>query len=216
MKDLGVELAKTIALAMIERYKLSRQKLREEYEKQGYKIVFAHELSQCSRKPVMADQLQALDLSVSWKPAVLLGEVVERGIEKYLTSLGFSPPSKPWSKIVSANGEMYVVVGSPDFVDNVEKPYRVVDVKYTASQPSVKDHHIVRMRVYLWLTGAQEGILLYVSPEGLKSYTVIETMTDREVASLIETRPAPMWDWECKLCPFESYCNQAVRGGKSG
>jgi hypothetical protein len=54
---------------------------------------------------------------------------------------------------------------------------------------------------YLWLIGSEGGELIYVSPEGLKSFTVKEALTEREVIELIKDGKTPRWpEWECQYC----------------
>jgi CRISPR/Cas system-associated exonuclease Cas4 (RecB family) len=57
---------------------------------------------------------------------------------------------------------------------------------------------------------SERGELIYVSPEGLKSFIVREPLTEREVIELIKDGKSPKWpEWECQYCPYRQFCNRA-------
>jgi CRISPR/Cas system-associated exonuclease Cas4 (RecB family) len=66
------------------------------------------------------------------------------------------------------------------------------------------------MRTYLWLLNARRGEIVYISPEGLKTYSVGEPLTDEEVIALIKEEKTPRWpEWECQYCQYRQFCNKA-------
>jgi CRISPR/Cas system-associated exonuclease Cas4 (RecB family) len=67
------------------------------------------------------------------------------------------------------------------------------------------------MRAYLRLLNATKGEIIYVSPEGLKTYVVSEPLTDGEIKALIKEEKAPRWaEWECQYCSYQQFCNKSI------
>jgi CRISPR-associated exonuclease Cas4 len=108
------------------------------------------------------------------------------------------------------NDGTYVISGMIDVIDPETKT--PIEIKYqTSLQKSPHEHHILQMRAYLWLLNTKQGEIIYVSPEGLKTYIVSEPLTDEEVIALIKEEKAPKWpEWECQYCPYQQFCNKSI------
>lgn len=203
MSNLGAEIAATIARALITRYKIQREMTRKELEKAGKAVFFAHELTSCTKKREYESIFGEVSLAQSFKPQILVGEIVEAGLAEYLSQLGLRKPERFWAREV----ESFIIAGSPDYVDCVDKPQIVVDVKYTSFDIEPRSHHAERVQIYLWLTGAERGVLLYISPHGIKSFDIWEPMDESDILMRIRSQKAPMYDWECKFCAYSQYCS---------
>jgi CRISPR/Cas system-associated exonuclease Cas4 (RecB family) len=84
-----------------------------------------------------------------------------------------------------------------------------IEVKYLTSLESVpREHHVLQLRIYLWLVGKAKGELTYVSPQGVKSYSVNTPLTDEEIIQLIGEEKTPRWEWECGYCEYKQFCNK--------
>ena len=171
--------------------------LREEmYKKFGDRVIFAHEITRCSRK-------NELEKSYSWTrfsswlvPSILLGEVVHEGFAKI-----FGEQTAPYVKPLGD----YIISGSPDAMIN-DKP---AEVKFQRTAPeSPKEHHIDRLKLYMWLTGSDEGYLIYLTPERVAAFTVNETVSDVAVMGMLK-KMYPRYEWECRLCQFSGICEFA-------
>ncbi|MEM3753565.1 MAG: hypothetical protein QW778_03125, partial [Candidatus Micrarchaeaceae archaeon] len=94
-------------------------------------------------------------------------------------------------------------------------PYLIqnpIEVKYqTALRDEPKEHHVLQVKLYLWLLSAERGELLYISPKGLKSFTIEKSLSDQEVIELIKEEKVPRWlEWECKYCQYSPFCNKST------
>lgn len=179
-------------------------------------VLFAHELCVCPRKQRFMRAIPALGETISYKPAVILGELVERGVEQYLEQLGFTSGEPVCREIfVSVKKDKeneprrFVICGTPDFV----RGDAVLDVKFVrVLSVKPKEHHIRRANIYSWLFNGVPCYLLYISPGGIRSFAVvcdkdyIIAEWVNEYISLI----SPLWNWECKLCPYEYMCSRSV------
>jgi len=201
-ESLAAQLAKRVAKEMILRYKIKRNETKKKFEQQGYRVYFAHELVQCRLQTEFAELMREVDLAHSFEPALMVGEIVEAGVEKYLSDLGFQRCDRPYIRFL----DNVVVIGSPDYVDNPEAPTKVLDVKFKRRDPQALSHHVARMRIYLWLTKAKQAFLLYISPEGIKDYLIEEPFNDNEVMTLISKPRSPLFEWECRYCAYSSFC----------
>jgi CRISPR-associated exonuclease Cas4 len=105
---------------------------------------------------------------------------------------------------------LYVISGMIDIIDPGTKT--PIEIKYqTSLQKSPHEHHILQMRAYLWLLNTKQGEIIYISPEGLKTYAVSEPLTDEEVMALIKEEKTPRWpEWECQYCPYLQFCNKSI------
>ncbi|MEM0011356.1 MAG: hypothetical protein QXW39_03460 [Candidatus Bathyarchaeia archaeon] len=97
------------------------------------------------------------------------------------------------------------IIGTPDFYSEFRKS--VYDVKFIRAKPKLLEHHRLRASMYKWLSNAEHSYLLYCSPRGFKEFEINDEFNDKYVKPLMENWKSPMWDWECKLCVYESVCS---------
>lgn len=205
-ESLSSKLAKLIAREMIYKYKISREEGRKKLEEKRYKVFFAHELLLCPTALEFRKVFSEIEIAQSFQPQLMVGEIVESGLEKFLNKLGLVKCTKVYFKIIDS----HIVAGSPDYVDNLDNPSVVVDVKFKRASPQPLEHHVARMKVYLFLTDAEEGILLYISPEGIKDYVVREPFSRSDISMLISQNNSPRFEWQCKYCPFSKFCSRSL------
>jgi len=193
-----------IAREMIARYKIAREQTRRELEEKYKKpVFFAHEIVSCRLKRQLSKTLTEIDLSSSFNPRMMIGEIVEYGVEMFMNKLGYIKPDKPC--ILELDD--IVVAGSPDYISKDGKI--LIDVKYS-KEPVSRDHHIARMQIYLTICNAEKGVLVYFSPSGIKSYEVSDKMEVQRIKILANSNGIPQYPWECKLCVFKDFCPQAL------
>jgi len=192
-----------IAREMIARYKIAREQTRRELEEKYKKpVFFAHEIVSCRLKRQLSKTLTEIDLSSSFNPRMMIGEIVEYGVEMFMNKLGYIKPDKPC--ILELDD--IVVAGSPDYISKDGKI--LIDVKYS-KEPVSRDHHIARMQIYLTICNAEKGVLVYFSPSGIKSYEVSDKMEVQRIKILANSNSIPQYPWECGLCVFKDFCPQA-------
>jgi len=206
---LGVELATVVAREMIARYKIQREQTRRELEERYKKpVFFAHEIVSCRLKRQLSKTLTEVDLSSSFTPRMILGEIIEYGLGQFMERLGFTKPENP---CILELDDM-VVAGSPDYISR--DGMILIDVKYS-KEPVHRDHHVARMEIYLTICNAEKGVLVYFSPSGIKSYEVSNKMEVQRIKYLASSSNIPQYPWECRLCAFKDFC-PAFRGERSG
>jgi CRISPR/Cas system-associated exonuclease Cas4 (RecB family) len=178
------------------KYQLKRIELRKEWESKGYQVYFAHELCQCRQKTRFDNMYPELRESIGFKPAVMIGELIETAVKSYLNLEGFDT-----YKTVGK----YVIFGGVDMYD--KETNTVYDIKYTTGEPTPKEHHVLRVAIYKWLVGTDNGALIYISPRGFKEFPVTRKISEEEIIDLIENPKSPQWGWECKWCVYADFCN---------
>ena len=178
------------------KYLLRRIELRQEWESKGYKVYFAHELCSCPKKRELAAAFPELRDTISLKPPVMIGEMIELAVKTLLNLKGLD-----LHKTIGR----YVIFGGIDMYDPDTKS--VYDIKYTTGDPIPKDEHVLRVAVYKYLAETDKGYLLYISPRGFKEYQVTRTLDDSSIVKLIQNNKAPMWSKECMYCTYREFCS---------
>jgi len=184
-----------------EKYSAPREQFEKEMSEKypGYTVYYAHDLTRCSRLKELEQQFPDIARSKRAEPAIILGELVHLGVENFLQAGNVA--YKVLDDIKA------IVCGSPDFMYNgypVELKYQ----RYPVKNP--KEHHLLRIRIYMWLLDVSTGYLFYITPKKISEFEITEPLTDDEVRSLIISDNSPRWSWECKLCPFAKICNRGI------
>ena len=197
------KLIRTIADQAKAKYQLKRIEIKKEWENKGYEVYFAHELTQCSLKRRYETIFPELKENISFKPRVMIGEMVESAVKSYLKLEGSD------NYKVLEGKKKYAIFGGIDMYN--PKSNAVFDIKYTTAEPVKRDHHELRVKLYNWLLDTDKGALIYISPRGFKQYLIREALTDKEVLELIEKPIAPRYSgWECKYCMYSDICSFAT------
>jgi CRISPR-associated exonuclease Cas4 len=189
---------------MVQKYIASRGDLRAKCLKEGKIVLFVHELCECSYKRLMRSRFPEIERAEMYNPRFALGELIEEALR-----YRFKGMEENHAKGLTVDGKSYLISG---IVDVVEPETGIpIEVKYqTSLQDKPQEHHILQLRLYLWLMNSERGELLYVSPQGLKSFIVKEPLIDEEVIQLIKDEKAPRWqEWECLYCPYQQFCSKS-------
>ena len=71
---------------------------------------------------------------------------------------------------------------------------------------------MLQVQLYLWLSGRERGVIIYVTPSKFREFEVYpEFEDDEDVAILVDEWLSPKYDWECNYCEFSSVCNICKR-----
>ncbi len=151
---------------------------------------------------VLADNLYA-----AWAS---FGRLIHSGVQALLRELGFRVEHEV-SKVLRVNGVFVGVTGRLDALGNWKDKLTVVEIKSSRSDNELpKPQHILQLRIYMNLAKAQQGILLYITPDRIAEYTINEPISDAELEILVketlENRKHPRYPWECSYCPFSMMC----------
>jgi len=180
------------------RYNARKEELRKQLESEGLKVYFTHELTSCKRKSEFRCRYPELQRKLIHRAPLLLGEIVQREVKAYL------PRDFEEERIFYKTLEDIAIVGTPDFYS--ESRRSVYELKFTRRRPKLYEHHRLRACIYRWLSKAEHAYLLYCSPKGFKEYEINDEFCDSDLKSLMSRWSSPMWDWECRLCVYDSVC----------
>jgi len=175
---------------------------REHYEKREDNEIWISELVACKYKSFF-NQLYSEYLTI--EPKLLLGIIVHKGVQEWLREKYGAETEIDFQKELNN----YSIKGRVDAIANET----IIEIKYASDIKGNEpyEHHILQLRLYLWLTEYEEGRLIYITPNRLIEFKITEKMTDDEVLMLIDGWQSPEWDWECNYCRFYSICNLGKR-----
>jgi len=205
MEPVSIKRIDKIFSDMRRKYLESREELREKYRRKGKILLFVHELCECSNKRKMRQRFPEIERAETYNPRFLVGELIEEALKKKFKSEG----DNVYTKELNINGKIYVISGMIDIIDPETKI--PIEVKYqTFLQGKPYEHHVLQLRLYMWLVNVKRGELLYVSPEGIKFFIIQKPLTDKEVIKLMEKEKSPRWpEWECCYCPYQQFCSES-------
>jgi len=164
--------------------------------------IAVYELCSCRQKSIFNRSLPELILSESLRPGSIIGELIHEGLEKI-----FGYEEKVFKKSIDIEGVKYTLCGQPDYFDGEV----LIDFKYTTAPEHTlpKEHHLLQVKLYKWITEAKEAYILYITPRGLFTIKVEECLADDDVRRLFETWSSPRFPWECAQCLYRSHCPHA-------
>ncbi len=189
----------------------SRKRMEQRLDNEFY----VTELIMCPLKYRYAKTYKEIALASAFSPTTLMGELVHLGLETLLKKLLGEDVVKTeveFDREVVVDGVSYIVKGRVDaIVDDT-----VIEIKTSRSDVHIPyQHHVLQLRIYLWLTGLNKGLLLYITPDRVVEFEVNTAASDGEVSDLVRSmlvgEPAPRYAWECSYCPFASLCPRKVR-----
>ncbi len=170
----------------------------EQYRSDVYAV---YEVLECRAKVQFTRALPYTIMSNITQPSSIVGILLHEGFSAIFAEE--NRENRVFSKTVIVDGREYTINGWPDYYDG----QRVIELKFTSHPIREADQkHIQQVRMYMWLTGAKEGYLLYVTPRRIYEFKISEPMSDEEVASLIRDWPSPRDPSECSQCTFRNVC----------
>lgn len=130
-------------------------------------------------------------------PKVFIGAIFHKGLEHY------TGPIYTFIKTVSDMDKTYIISGRPDYVDFENKV--VYEFKFAFSNEH--EHYIKQLYLYMWLTGFSKGILIYFNRSGYGVKQYEKDVDDYYALKIIYEWKSPLYEWECRLCPFKGICD---------
>jgi len=176
------------------------EKLEHYLYKEG-NVIWVSQLVRCKRKAEFEEEMFYV---YRLEPYFIMANLIHIGLQKWLQDNYSFEIEKEFQKELAE----YVIRGR---VDAINKD-TVIEIKCTKDVRDNKpyEHHVLQLRLYLWLTGREHGKLIYITPNKLLEFDIHETMDDDEVLLLIDNWKSPRYEWECSYCDFACICNQAV------
>lgn len=192
-----------------QKYDKSNEEFSKKFE--GYKVYRAHELCRCPKMNELEELFPDVAKTKRYEPAIILGELVHIAMETLMKGhIQTEDEIKLFYKVFE--DIKTVVIGTPDAIYNGHP----VDYKFQRFPPKeIKEHHLLRIRLYMWLMDVDVGYVIYITPMKILQFEVSGSLNDSDVLALINNPVSPRWRWECKLCPFRKICELSVGGGEA-
>jgi len=199
-----------------ELYRVKEEEFRERLsELSSPNIVYVTDLVACSHKRLM--RLHYPFMSFRFEPAMIMGELVHRGLAATLAGNGAWRFEVEVEKKFEVDGLQYTVKGRVDLVhyDGDGVPDFIVEVK-TAREvhdDTPREHHLLQLRIYMELMNVDRGVLLYITPDRLAEYNISRDSGVNVLELLRETvkdTARPRYEWECRYCPYKKICPYAA------
>jgi len=186
---------------------------------------WVNDLTRCSRKRDIEFTYPEFTWFYTFNMRLITGELIHKGLEYLIEhELLVGLPRNvhvelEFEKTFDLNGSTVAIVGRPDLTfEREDEIEAVADIKcVTRLHGAPYEHHELQVALYKWLSGANLGYLLYVSPQGFAQHRVDSTIDDDDVKQLITEKKIPRYTWECEYCAYARFCSSAIRrrGGKS-
>lgn len=186
-------------------------------QKKQSDTIYVTELIACPLKPEYEKQFPELALaSIVATPSTILGDIVHKGMREFLTNIA-KEHNATISFEVEAEKQVktFKIKGRADAILEDNGTRTVIEIKTSRTDKYIPmDHHKQQLRIYMWLFGAQNGKLVYITPDRISEYDITNPASDNEVQKLVEeyinkTR-IPRYQWECTYCPYNVLCPYKV------
>jgi CRISPR-associated protein Cas4 len=186
--------------------KFYEEKLKEHLDRinelKDEKIIYITDLVYCPLKREF--RRQYTEISFQFEPYMVLGDMVHKGIQEYLSDMGYEI-EKEISKDVEVEGTSFTLKGRMDAFS----PNRIVEIKTARSGSNLpQPHHLMQLRLYLAIAGVAKGTLIYVTPDRYVEHEVNSENIDVQsiVKKHVKKENIPMWEWECRNCIYSKFC----------
>ncbi|WP_440059065.1 CRISPR-associated protein Cas4 [Thermogladius sp. 4427co] len=167
-------------------------------------IVYVTDLVSCHHKFHMRKQYP--ELTISFEPSAIMGNLIHLGLESIVRNHGFIPEYQV-EKHIEIGGAIYILKGRVDaYNPDTREVLEIKSVKTFQGEPY--RHHLDQLNIYLNMLNASRGILLYISHDRIVEFEVKSVHVDleEELKKLVYDETHPKYTWECRYCPFRKLC----------
>lgn len=195
----------------------SYARVEREKHKREKGVIWVTDLVRCPLKLVFEERYPELALQEIFKPSLMIGNLLHRGLESLLKDLvqaqGFTVETEvEVSKdVVLDDGTSIYVKGRLDAVLSRDLEKVAIEVKTSRSDRNIpQKHHVDQVRAYNWLTDSIGTVLLYITPSRITQFFIEDRMDTAEVVSRITSKKAPRYSWECGYCTYSVMCPNKI------
>lgn len=192
-------------IPILYRSEWERQKERWESYRNG--IIHITDLVRCKERLRL---LQEYPMLYKLEPYYLLANLLHEGTELRLSRLMKCKTELDYDGPFTKTIGEFTLTGKPDIIMD---DGTVVDLKFPRdvknNQPN--EHHVMQVRLYLWLLDKEKGKLVYLTPNKSVEFEIEGKPDDDEVLLIIDQWTSPRWDWECSYCEFSCVCSKSKR-----
>ncbi|MEM1623055.1 MAG: CRISPR-associated protein Cas4 [Sulfolobales archaeon] len=180
-------------------------------------VIWVTDLIRCPLKLVFEERYPELALRDVFKPGLIMGNLLHRGLESLLKDLiqaqGLIVETEVEVSrdVVLNDGTLVYVKGRLDAVISRDIGKVTIEVKTSRSGRNIpQKHHVDQVRAYNWLTDSIGTVLIYITPSRITQFFVEDRMDTSEVVSRITSKKAPRYSWECTYCAYSVLCPNKV------
>jgi len=127
MEEISVKRIDQLFFEMKQKYIEERERLREKFAKGGKRLIFVHELCECSEKRKMRLRFPEIEKAITYNPRFALGQLVEDALKYRFQDEG----ENVYMKELTMNDGNYVISGMIDIIDPETKT--PIEIKYQTS-----------------------------------------------------------------------------------
>ena len=145
--------------------------------------------------------------------SIMMGFLVQYGLERFMESIGLRKSSITWRKVITIDDVKIVLSGKPDYEAVIDGKIVPVEVKFTRkSIDRPYPSYVTQCSTYAWLCNAPYCKLLIFTPDGAHEHD-IEPITEETLRLIVKKwlTTAPLWKWECRYCPYREECDEELR-----
>nr|WP_234097619.1 CRISPR-associated protein Cas4 [Sulfolobus islandicus] len=169
--------------------------------------VYVTDLVRCPLKAKYELLYPELKDAEAYTPSFILGDLVHKGLEEFLKEKFNAELEVEGAKQLQIDGKTITLKGRADALTN---DY-VIEIKSSRADRGLPhEHHILQLRLYLWLFNKSKGVLVYITPDRITEYEINNPPDEAEVLELVEdfmkAKNAPKFKWECGYCTFSVLC----------
>lgn len=189
----------------------SHARAEREKHKRERGVVWVTDLVRCPLKATYEELYPELSLQDVFKPSLIVGALIHRGLEGLLRELvrGFVVETEveESKEVMLRDGSLVTVRGRLDVVLSGDFGRVAVEIKSSRSDRGIPQrHHVDQVRGYNWLADLTGSILLYVTPTRIAQFYVEDRMDTSEVVDRATSKKAPRYGWECAYCAYSVMC----------
>ena len=192
---------------------LAKKRVEDRLSHQREKDTFyVTDLVRCPLKAVYEEKFKELAIAEVYNPSTLMGELIHMGLETFNEIDGYEVLSEvEGEKEVKVGEDIVRIKGRADIILQKGDEKIIVEIKSARGDKGLPHlHHLMQLRAYLWLFGAEKGILFYVTPDRFTEFTVDNPLDEATIIKLVQENislsPSPRFAWECEYCVFSVVC----------
>ena len=190
-------------------YHVKLKELQKHKREEG--VYWVTDLVRCPLKRQYEITYPEIVASQVFTPPFIQGDLIHKGLEELLKEAfpegEVSIEVEGGKEVTLPNGRKVVVEGRADAILSLNDERIGIEIKSLRSDIDIPlEHHVDQVRAYNWLFNLPYSILIYITPERITQYKVIDRFSEGEVIERILSKEAPRYSWECNYCPYSVLC----------
>ena len=197
--------------------KLLKHLYKKELERLGHKEgkdeIYVTDLLNCSNFFHLRKQLEIplkLEEMVNdiLRSHATTGSIFHEGIQKILKeAVEDVDVELSVEKVFLVDGKTIKLKGRIDaYIKDENLP---VEIKFTTNPQNLpRQEHLIQLKAYMNMVNSDKGLLIYITPTGVRYFEVNNPLSDRDLINQIKIilENKQIKQEQCKFCPFKKIC----------